>query len=96
MSEYKCSSPISDHYIFEGEKFCYSMGSIPCDGRRVHYGIDIDYDWALLGACFYTAWYHGNIDYKLKYLWDNNTEDKTKVTCKRCLGMLRTDLRSLD
>ncbi len=94
MSKYKCSSPPKDHYIFEGDKFCYSMGSIPCDGRRVHY--DIEIEGCLLGACFHKAWENDNIDWNLSYIWNNNTMKKDNVTCKRCLGMLRTDLRSLD
>ncbi len=65
---------------------------------KVHYAIMVDFDdgQSYLGACFYKAWENGNIDYKLKYLWNKNTTVRDKVTCKRCLGMLRTGLRSLD
>lgn len=70
--------------------------------RKVHYAIDVEGDFeegswsAWLGACFYKAWEHGNIDWELSYLWDNNTDVKEEVTCKRCLGMLKNDLWSLD
>ncbi len=74
------------------------------NNRKKHYAIELDFDedddgnagTAWIGACWYAGWYRTNIDYKLKYLWDNNTMDKDEVTCKRCLAMLKNDLGSHD
>lgn len=60
--------------------------------RKIHFAIDIGDEWSII-ACMYT-WLEnqGNVS---SPNW-KATAIKEKVTCKRCLGMMKTDFRSLD
>ncbi|MEE9446200.1 MAG: hypothetical protein V3V19_11115 [Cocleimonas sp.] len=58
----------------------------------IHYDLDLEYGYVSI-ACYYTYWKNqGDINMPN---WKNTT-DEDKVTCKRCLGMLKTDLRSIE
>lgn len=58
----------------------------------IHYDLGLDYEFAFI-ACIYTQWENkGDVNMPS---WKNTTE-KDEVTCKRCLGMIKTDFRSLD
>lgn len=60
--------------------------------RKVHYNLDETYGEYTI-ACYYTYWRNqGDIPMPN---WDY-TEKESKVTCKRCLGMFKTDFRSID
>ncbi len=53
-----CNSKKEDHYIFEGERFCPSMGSIPCNEKTVTIR---NYDMTVIpkcdvGKCIHQAW----------------------------------------
>lgn len=60
--------------------------------RKVHYDLAEVYGEYSI-ACYYTYWKNqGDIPMPN---WEY-TELESKVTCKRCLGMLRTDFRSIE
>ena len=58
--------------------------------RKVH--LDMDFDEYKMIACFYNQWMNSGVPMPN---W-KTTVDENEVTCKRCLGMIRTDLLSID
>ncbi len=87
--------PSDDQMIYQVVEWWLFEG-LELNTHKLHYAIDIDFDdgssW--LGACFYKKWTNGAD--QVDKAWFNTTKSKDSVTCKRCLGMLRTDLITID